>query len=229
MAKGAAFLRERIFVVEDDAAISGLVAMTLSVAGYETACERDGGLALERITRERFDLVILDIMLPGLDGFAILERLRGVQDAPPVLALTARGDVLDRVRGLRLGAEDYMVKPFHPIELQARAEGILARRRKGDIALSALDVTVDEKTREVRKAGAPVELTPQEYALLCMLMRHRNMALSREQLLEAAWGYDYAGGTRTVDMHIQRLRKKLCWEERIKTVYKLGYRLEAPS
>ncbi|NLG57799.1 MAG: response regulator transcription factor, partial [Clostridiales bacterium] len=144
------------------------------------------------------------------------------------LYLTAKVDVAHRVRGLRLGAEDYMLKPFHPVELQARVDGILRRHRHKPQQYQALDVVLNLDTHTVTQMGLAVELTPQEFQLLAMLMRHKNMALSREQLLEAAWGFDYLGGTRTVDMHIQRLRKKLGWEQVIKTIFKLGYRLEVP-
>ena len=122
-----------------------------------------------------------------------------------------------------------MLKPFHPVELQARVDGILRRHHQKAEQYQAFDVVLDLSTHSVSQKGQPVDLTPQEFALLTMLMRHRNMALSREQLLEAAWGFDYMGGTRTVDMHIQRLRKKLGWEQHIKTIFKLGYRLEVPS
>ena len=218
-----------ILIVEDDRAIAELIAMTLQVSDYEPVQCHDG-LEASRLLREAsYDLVILDVMLPGLDGFSLVETLSQEGRAlPPILYLTARIDVPDRVRGLRLGAEDYMLKPFHPVELQARVDGILRRHHHKADQYQVLDVVLDLSTHAVARSGQPVDLTPQEFALLEMLMRHKNMALSREQLLEAAWGYDYMGGTRTVDMHIQRLRKKLGWEQVIKTVFKLGYRLEVP-
>lgn len=217
-----------ILIVEDDQAIAELIELTLRMLDCELELCLDG-LQAERMLRERrHDLVVLDVMLPGVDGFELVEKLAGQGvSLPPILFLTARIDVQDRVRGLRLGAEDYMLKPFHPIELQARVDGILRRHHQRDERYRALDVTLDLSTHEVRKGPDLVELTPQEFELLKLLMRHKNMALSREQLLQAAWGYDYLGGTRTVDMHIQRLRRKLQWEDVIRTVYKLGYRLEA--
>ncbi len=194
----------RILIAEDDLTIAELVAMTLGVSGHTAEMCHDGAEALRLITARAYDLAIVDVMMPGLDGFTLLERLKAQGAAvPPVLYLTARIDVNDRVRGLRLGAEDYMLKPFHPVELQARVDGILTRHGALGTALSAY--------------------------LLHLFMRHKNMALSREQLLEAAWGYDYLGGTRTVDVHVQRLRSKLGWEDIIKTVYKLGYRLDVPQ
>ncbi len=221
-------MQQHILIVEDDRAIAELIAMTLGLSDHLTQVCDDGRQAEMLLRQGGFDLVILDVMLPGQDGFQLVEKLssEGIV-LPPILYLTARIDVQDRVRGLRLGAEDYMLKPFHPVELQARVEGILRRHRGEGTVYQVLDVRLDVDTHQVRQNGQEVELTPQEFALLEMLMRHRNMALSRDQLLEAAWGYDYAGGTRTVDMHIQRLRRKLGWEQVIKTVFKLGYRLEA--
>lgn len=218
-----------ILIVEDDRAIAELIAMTLQVSDYLPVQCHDGLEAFQLLQENAYDLAILDVMLPGLDGFSLVAALsqKGVP-LPPILYLTARIDVPDRVRGLRLGAEDYMLKPFHPVELQARVDGILRRHHHKADQYRVLDVVLDLSTHAVTQAGQAAELTPQEFALLEMLMRHKNMALSREQLLEAAWGYDYMGGTRTVDMHIQRLRKKLGWEQVIKTVFKLGYRLEVP-
>lgn len=219
-----------ILIVEDDAHIAQLIQMTLQVSGYRTEICPDGRRALALLGDQTFDLVILDVMLPGLDGFSLMEAAKQTgKKLPPVLFLTAKLEVADRVRGLRLGAEDYMLKPFHPVELQARVEGILRRNQVQSEVYQAYDVSLNLATRQVLKAGQTVELAHQEFELLTLLMRHQNMALSREQLLSAAWGYDYVGSTRTVDMHIQRLRSKLGWGEQIKTVYKLGYRLEVPQ
>ena len=223
-------MQQHILIVEDDRAIAELIAMTLSLSDHQTRLCDDGRQAEALLRQGGYDLVILDVMLPGQDGFQLVEKLTQEGLAlPPILYLTARIDVQDRVRGLRLGAEDYMLKPFHPVELQARVEGILRRHRGEGTVYQVLDVRLDVDRHQVRQGEREVELTPQEFALLEMLMRHKNMALSRDQLLEVAWGYDYAGGTRTVDMHIQRLRRKLGWEQVIKTVFKLGYRLEAKA
>lgn len=217
----------KILIVEDDIAIAQLIEMTLRVSDYETCICYDGTEAEKLLVVGQYDLVILDVMLPVLDGFELVENMnQRTQTLPPILYLTAKTDVLDRVRGLRLGAEDYMLKPFHPVELQARVDGILRRHNRKEECYQILGIILNMSTREVTRNGETVELTPQEFELLHMLMRHKNMALSREQLLQAAWGYDYLGGTRTVDMHIQRLRRKLNWEEVIRTVFKLGYRLE---
>jgi len=223
-------MQQHILIVEDDRAIAELIAMTLNLSDHQTRLCDDGRQAEALLRQGGYDLVILDVMLPGQDGFQLVEKL--TQEGlvlPPILYLTARIDVQDRVRGLRLGAEDYMLKPFHPVELQARVEGILRRHRGEGTVYQVLDVRLDVDRHQVRQGDREVELTPQEFALLEMLMRHKNMALSRDQLLEVAWGYDYAGGTRTVDMHIQRLRRKLGWEQVIKTVFKLGYRLEVKA
>ncbi len=218
-----------ILIVEDDRAIAELIAMTLQVSDLKPVMCHDGLEAHALLSENTYDLVILDVMLPGLDGFSLVEQLAGKgHPLPPILYLTAKVDVPDRVRGLRLGAEDYMLKPFHPVELQARVDGILRRHHHKPQQYQVLDVVLDLASHAVTQDGQWVDLTPQEFSLLEMLMRHRNMALSREQLLEAAWGFDYLGGTRTVDMHIQRLRKKLGWENVIKTIFKLGYRLEVP-
>lgn len=222
-------MQPRILIVEDDQDIAQLVSMTLGVGGCVCKICENGLDALCLLEKDMYDLIVLDVMLPGLDGFSLAQQLNEDGKAhPPILFLTARTDVADRVRGLRLGAEDYLVKPFHPIELQARADAILRRHKPQQNSYLALDVVLNPDTRQVHKAGQPVDLTPQEFELLKMLIRHKNMALSREQLLQGAWGYDYLGGTRTVDMHIQRLRQKLGFEEVIRTVYKLGYRLEVP-
>ena len=221
-------MRLKILIIEDDIAIAQLIEMTLRVSDYETCICYDGAEAEKLLVVGLFDLVILDVMLPGLNGFELVEHMnQRKQTLPPILYLTAKIDVQDRVRGLRLGAEDYMLKPFHPLELQARVDGILRRHNPMEERYQVLDVSLNISTREVTRDGEAVEVTPQEFDLLHTLMRHKNMALSREQLLQAAWGYDYLGGTRTVDMHVQRLRRKLHWEDTIKTVFKLGYRLEA--
>lgn len=223
-------MAHEILLVEDDRSIAELVQMTLMVSGCDTRIAMDGEEGYRLLKQQPFDLAILDVMLPGMDGFELVERLTGEGvKLPPVLYLTAKIDVQDRVRGLRLGAEDYMLKPLHPVELQARVDGILRRHQSRADSYQALGVELCLDTHTVTKNGEPVELTPQEFSLLEMLMRHRNMALSREQLLQHAWGYDYLGGTRTVDMHIQRLRRKLNWEDAIRTVYKLGYRLEVDA
>jgi DNA-binding response OmpR family regulator len=174
--------------------------------------------------RQAFDLVLLDIMLPGLDGFQVIQEM---DENVPVIFLTARGDVQDRIKGLKLGADDYIVKPFDMMELLARVESVLRRTQKSDAEFVLGAVRVDFSGRLVFYNGEPVDFAPQEFTLIETLIRNRNIALSRERLLEMAWGYDFGGDTRTVDVHIHNIRKKLSWDEIIKTVYKMGYRLEA--
>lgn len=213
----------KVLIVEDEQAINDLICMTMQLKGHVCESAFTGQEAEELLAREQYDLVFMDIMLPGVDGFSLVEALR---DPPPVIFVTAKADVADRVKGLRMGAQDYVVKPFDPLELLARAENALMRTRPASPVLVVLDVELDAARHEVRKAGELVELTPQEFQLLELLMRNKNIALSRDKLLDAAWGYDYLGGTRTVDIHVQKLRRKLDWAQIIKTVYKLGYRLE---
>lgn len=218
-------MSRRILIVEDDVHISKIIKMNLSLAGYEAVEIGDGAAAFSELSRgSRFDLILLDAMLPGLDGFELMDRIKPL--GIPVIFLTARNSVVDKVNGLKLGADDYMVKPFESIELLARIETVLRRYGKTDSALSFKDVKVFPERREATMSGASVELTPKEFDLLVVLIKNKNIALSREQFLDKVWGADYYGETRTVDMHIKSLRKKLDWHEQIKTVYKIGYRLE---
>lgn len=213
-----------ILIVEDDDHIAQLLEATLSMAGYRSERCADGETAVTRVRQGGLDLVLLDIMLPGLDGFAVMERIQNA--AVPVIFLTAMQDVGDKVRGLRLGAEDYIVKPFEVIEVLARVEVVLRRAGKGQKALRAGDVEVDLARHTVLQAGEPVSLTPKEFDLLVFFMKNPNIAIPRERLLSEVWGYDFAGESRTVDVHVQTLRRKLGWQERLMTIYKLGYRLK---
>ena len=213
-----------VLIVDDEPAINDLIAMNLQMVGYEYYQAYDGRQAVEAADRQKFDLVLLDVMLPELDGFEAvgLFQKKGI----PVIFLTARDSLPDKVKGLRLGAEDYITKPFEALELLARMEVVLRRSGREDEEFCIGYVRVLLKEHTVYRENQIVDLTHQEFALLEMLVRNCNLALSRDKLLEGAWGYDYAGETRTVDMHIQRLRKKLDWDEVIKTVFKYGYRLE---
>ncbi len=177
--------------------------------------------------REKIDLILLDVMLPGLDGFSLMRQIRNLNI--PVIFITAKDSLADRIAGFELGADDYIIKPFEILELLARIHVVLRRSTKEQTAIIIDDVEIRPLERQVYKLGCAVELTVREFELLDVLLQNRNIALSREKLLELAWGYDYEGETRTVDVHIRQLRKKLGWEERIKTVFKLGYRLEVPG
>lgn len=213
-----------ILVVEDDEAIANLICMNLSAEGYRCACARDGMEGADYIERQSFDLVLLDIMLPEVDGYELLEYIKPT--GTPVIFLTAKGSTQDKVRGLRAGADDYLTKPFQIGELLARVEAVLRRLGKGERQLDVGDVSVRLDSRQVFKAGQPMTLTVKEFDLLVELMRNRNIALYREQLYEKVWKEPFNGETRTLDSHIQRLRKKLGWEDRIRTVFRIGYRLE---
>lgn len=211
-----------ILIVEDERPINELLRRNLKLVGHECAQAFSGEEALRILETSTFDLIILDIMLPRMSGWELMKRMPSV----PVIILTARGALSERVQGLNLGADDYIVKPFETLELLARVAAVLRRTQKSEKAFSLTGVTVDFPSRTVTLDGANVDLTPQEFELLEALIINRNIALSREKLLELAWGFDYCGDTRTVDVHIQKLRKKLGWEDHIKTVYKTGYRLE---
>lgn len=211
-----------ILVVEDEESINELVKRNLSLVGHSCFSAIDGEEALVRIQDQKFDLVILDIMLPKLDGFEVMKQIKGI----PTIFLTAKDSVDDRVKGLMMGADDYMVKPFEILELIARVEAVLRRTMTEEDTFHIDDATVEFKSRKVYLGEELIDCTIKEFELLEVLIKNRNVALSREKLLELVWGYDYEGETRTVDVHIQRIRKKFHLEERIATVYKLGYRLE---
>ena len=215
----------RILIVEDEKPILNLIRMNLMDAGYDCLCAENGLEAANILEKERFDLILLDIMLPEIDGYELLEYIRPME--MPVIFITAKSDVMDRVRGLRLGAEDYITKPFEIIELLARVETVLRRYKKTERILSVYDVTVDTGSRIVRKNGKIVRLTAKEYELLLLFLRNKNIALFRERIYESVWGEQYMGDSRTVDLHVQRMRKKTGLESYIVPVYKIGYRLEA--
>ncbi len=213
----------KILVIEDNKAISNLVCMNLSVVGYDVRPVFDGLETLKLLeSGERFDLAVVDIMLPGLDGFDLLSPLN--ERDIPVIYLTAKNDVESKVRGLRGGAEDYIVKPFEILELLVRVEKVLKRRGHGETVISIGDIEVLLDERSVRLNGETVYLKPQEFELLVILAKNKNIALSREKLLAEAWGIDFMGETRTVDVHITQLRRKTGLK--IASVPKIGYRLE---
>lgn len=211
-----------ILIVEDEQPINELVRRNLELVGHRCVSVYDGETAISEIQNQSYDLIVLDVMLPQADGFEVLRESKEV----PTIFLTARDSLPDRIKGLSLGADDYLTKPFEMMELLARVEAVLRRTQKGLSVFEAGNVKIDWDGRQVFYKGQAVECTPKEYELLEVLVRNRNIALSRERLLELVWGYDFEGDTRTIDVHIQKLRKKLGWEHVIKTVYKLGYRLE---
>ena len=212
----------KILIVEDELPINNLIKKNLELVGHDCFSVFDGEAVFDALENAEFDLILLDIMLPKFDGFQVMEEIKDI----PVIFLTARSDVSDRVKGLKLGADDYIVKPFEMLELLARIEAVLRRTQKNITMFSLDNVDVNMTDRTVKVDGKDADLLPKEFELLEVLIRNQNIALSRDKLLELAWEYDYVGETRTVDNHIQKLRSKLGWEDRIKTVYKLGYRLE---
>jgi len=215
----------KILVVEDEKAINDLIEMNLTEAGYECTCCYGGMEAANILETERFDLILLDIMLPEVSGYELMEYIKPLD--MPVIFITAKGSVEDKVKGLKLGADDYLVKPFEIVELLARVETVLRRTGKANSEFVIGDVTIDARSHTVYLSGREINLTNKEYELLLLFVRNRNIALFREALYERVWGSDYMGDSRTVDLHVQRLRKKLHWEDKIKAIYKVGYRLEA--
>ena len=211
-----------ILVVDDEEPINKLIKANLCLVGHQCDQAFDGKEALEKIQKENYDLIILDVMLPYKSGFELIKEIKGV----PVIFLTAKDKLQDKIEGLTSGAEDYIVKPFEILELIARVNIVLRRNTKQASEVVIGDTTVQLDSKIVTYKGEIVDLKPQEYALLEVLVYNRNLALSREKLLNLAWGYEYEGDTRTVDVHIQQIRKKLGLEDYIKTIYKVGYRLE---
>lgn len=214
----------KILIVEDEEAIANLIRMNLSKAGYQCENACDGEEAANKIGEQNYDLILLDIMLPKLNGYEVLEYAKTVDI--PVIFLTAMGDTNQKVKGLKLGAEDYIAKPFEIAELLARVETVLRRYKKTERKLQFLDIEIDTDSRTVLKQGQQVVLTMKEYELLLLFVRNKNRALYRETIYENVWGGEYTGTGRTVDLHVQRLKKKLGLEEHITAIYKVGYRLE---
>lgn len=213
----------KILVVEDEAAIRDLISINLSLVGYEVFTAEDGLEAENFLENTKVNLILLDVMIPEIDGFSLIEKIKKYNI--PIIFVTAKESVLDRVKGLRLGAEDYIIKPFEAIELLARIEVVLRRYNKDD-NIKFKNIEVDTKQRIVKVNDKEVYLTAKEYDLLILFLQNKNMALSREQILDKVWGFEYEGETRTVDIHVQRIREKLDLKNSIKTVFKVGYRLE---
>lgn len=214
----------RILIVEDERSISNLIAMNLKKAGYHCECVYDGAQAADIVEKEYFDLILLDVMLPKIDGFELMTYIKSLE--VPVIFLTAKASVEDRVKGLKLGADDYLTKPFEIVELLARVEAVLRRYHKTENILKLDNLVIDTASRIVWKDQKPVNLTKKEYELLLLFVRNKNIALYRETIYERIWGGEYFGDSRTVDLHVQRLRKKVGLEDKITAVYKVGYRLE---
>jgi len=215
----------KILIAEDEEPIANLIRMNLTRAGYKCIWTPDGDVAADYMMAADFDLVLLDIMLPGIDGYELLEYAQRLE--LPVIFLTALGSTENKVKGLKMGADDYLTKPFEIVELLARVEAVLRRYKKSDPILQVADVVIDTFSHSVRRKEEEISLTPKEYELLLLFARNKNIALYRETIYENVWGGEYLGQSRTVDLHVQRLKKKLQWENVITAVYKVGYRLNA--
>ena len=214
---------DNILVVEDEIAIAELIELNLKKAGYNCEYVLDGAKAAMKLEEQKYDLVLLDIMLPEINGYELLEYIKPTKT--PVIFISAKETVEDRVKGIKMGADDYIVKPFDISEVLARAEMVLRRYGKGSNLLKFKNIEVNQDTMEVRKAGEKIMLTPKEYELLVFLIQNKNNLLFREDLFEHVWETEYVGNSRTLDLHIQRLRKKLDLKNEIKTVFKMGYKL----
>lgn len=215
----------KILIVEDEEPISNLIRMNLVKAGYQCKCAFDGKEAADMMAENSFDLILLDIMLPKIGGYELLEYAQSLD--VPVIFITAMGSVENRVKGLKKGADDYISKPFEIVELLARIEAVLRRYNKAEKVIKILDIEVDVDSRTVIQNGEQITLTLKEFELLLLFIRNKNIALYRDTIYENVWESEYMGESRTVDLHVQRLKKKLHWEDKIVAVYKVGYRLEA--
>lgn len=213
-----------ILIAEDEKPIADLIELTLTSAGYPCEQVNDGEAAADRIAERDYELAVLDIMLPKVDGYELLGYLQST--GTPVIFVTAKTALRDRVRGLNLGADDYLTKPFEPLELVARVESVLRRTGRANVVLRAFGVELDPAARTVTQHGKPLHLAPREYELLELLMRNRGITLYREVLYERLWGDESDFDTRPLDLCITRLRKKLGWKQEICTVFRVGYRLE---
>lgn len=215
----------RVLIVEDEKPISDLIRMSLTKEGFHCACAYDGGEAADLLEKNAYDLILLDVMLPEVDGFELMEYIRPMEI--PVIFLTAKSSVQDRVKGLRLGAEDYIVKPFDTIELLARIDVVLRRYRKCDMVLEIGGLKIDTASMRVWRGEEEISLTKTEYDLLLLFARNPRRAMYRETIYERVWGGEYPFGSKAVDLHVQRLRQKVGWEQKLQAVNKVGYRLEA--
>ena len=214
----------KILIAEDEEPIVNLIRMNLKKAGYACECAYDGQEAADRMEEGHYDLLLLDIMLPKINGYELMEYAKSIQ--LPVIFITAMDSTENKVKGLKMGAEDYLAKPFEIVELLARVEAVLRRCNKIGRMLHILDVDIDLSSRTVMQDNQQILLTLKEYELLLFFARNPNIALYREVIYEQVWEKEYTGDSRTVDLHVQRLKKKLGWDKHICAVYKIGYRLE---
>lgn len=214
-----------ILIVEDEISISDLIKIGLEANGYKCEVAQDGEIAANMLENKIYDLVLLDIMLPKIDGYELLKYIKQVSDIP-IIFITAKTQTKDIIKGLKIGADDYITKPFETEELLARVEAVLRRYNKVNENIKIDNVTINTASRTVKIENEKIELTPKEFELLILFVQNKNVALYRSAIFEKIWGEDLEFETRTLDLHIQRLRKKLGWKDKIKTVYKIGYMLE---
>lgn len=215
----------QILIIEDEKSIADMVKMCLTKNGYICETVNDGMTATQKIEEKRYDLILLDIMLPDIDGYDLIDYIK--QFDIPVIFVTAKTSVPDRVKGLKFGAEDYISKPFDLEELLARVVTVLRRYHKAERILEVGKIKIDTLSRTVLLDGVLIPLPAKEYDLLLFLVRNKNIALYRESIFEQVWQEPYLGNTRTIDLHIQRLKKKLNLGDAIETIYKVGYKFKA--
>ncbi len=213
-----------ILVVDDEQPICDLIRITLTRDGYNCKCAYDGITAADYVEKYPFDLILLDVMLPGIDGFELMDYIREL--GTPVIFITAKNAVADRVKGLRLGAEDYIVKPFDILELSARVEGVLRRHGKLQTIINIHGLTINTSSMKVTRGDEEIAFTRKEYDVLLLFAQNPGVVLSKTTIYERIWGGDYPESTRTVELHIQRMKRKCGWNDYIKPVYGIGYRLE---
>ena len=213
-----------ILIVEDEKPISELLRLSLTKAGYHCTCAYDGVEAAGRVEKENYDLILLDVMLPGISGFELMDYIRDL--GTPVIFITAKNAVSDRVKGLRMGAEDYIVKPFEILELLARVEGVLRRHGKLAVTISVGGVQINTLAMTVSRDGEEISLTKKEYDIALLFARNPGIVLYKSTIYERVWGGEYPESTRTVELHVQRMKKKLGWDACVKPVFAIGYRLE---
>ena len=217
----------RILIVEDEIAIADMIEMHLTGAGYDCVCASDGEIAANLIEEENFDLVLLDIMLPKIDGYELMAYLEPMNI--PVIFLTAKDTVKDKIKGIRMGADDYIAKPFDLGELQARVEMVLRRFGKGTNILQFQNLQIDLGKHQVKKDSELINLTPKEFRLLVVLVQNKNTVIQKEDLYEKVWETEYTGNSRTVELHVQRIRNKTGLKEEIRTLPKIGFILSEDS
>ena len=215
----------RILIVEDEIAICNLIKYELEMQGYKCDVANDGQAGANFIEKNRYDLILLDMMLPKIEEFELLEYVKQ-QSKIPIILITAKGQMIDKMKVLQNVADDFITKPFEIQELTARVEAVLRRYNKGNDVHTIEDVVINIVARTVKKKNVDISLTPKEFDLLILLIQNKNIVLYKETMYEKIWGEELEFETRTLDLHIQRLRKKLDWKDKIKTIYKIGYMLE---